>query len=155
MVVRFSWEKLEVLLSEPNCRELITDYWTELWFYKEIPVDVDWPRLLHFEREGIFKVWAARVDGTLAGFVSFYIQPYVLAKTTILALDGGHYLSPVFRDRRDRLGYRMWKTAMAALKAEGVKIIMAHDNALRPLMPFFLSLGMEPRSIMFWGRLDA
>ncbi len=151
MAVKFSWEKLEVLLSEPNCRELITEYWEELWPYKkEIPLDVDWDLLSRYEADGVFRVWSARVGGTLAGFVSFYIQPYILAKTTILALDGGHYLSPEFRNRLDRLGYRMYKTAGIALKAEGAKLAMLHDNAARPLLPLFLAIGASPRSIIYW-----
>ncbi len=147
--VSFGWEKLEVLLAEPNVRDLITGYWEELWPYKEIPVDVDWARLLMFEAQGVFRVWAVRVNKTLAGFVAFYVQPYVLAKSTLYAIDGSHFLAPDFRDK-GRIGYRMWKTAIDALDAEGVKFIMAHDNALRPLLPFFLSLGFEPRSTMFW-----
>jgi hypothetical protein len=123
-----------------------------LWPYKDIPCDPDWPRLLSFEKAGVYRVWAARSGKTLAGFIAFYVQPYVLAKSPVFAIDGGHFLSPAFRDN-GRIGLRMWKTAKAALRAEGARIIMAHDNALRPLLPFFLALEMEPRSVMFWGRL--
>ena len=47
----------------------------------------------------------------------------------------------------------MWKTAEAALKAEGVRMAIMHDNAARPLMPFFLALGAEPMSIWYWWDL--
>lgn len=151
--LRFGWEHLETLLAEPNVKDLITGYWQELWPYPDIPVVVDWPLLLRREAEGTYRVWSARVDGTLAGFASFYIEPHVYASTTLFAIDGGHYLSPGFRDTEHRIGWRMWKTAKAALKAEGAKVIMAHDNASRPLMPFFLALEMEPRTVWFWGRL--
>ena len=149
--VRFSWEKLDVLLAEPNVRELITEYYEELWFYPDIPVDIDWQRLLRDEAQGIFRVWAARVNRTLAGFVTFYVQTHVCAKTVLFAVDGGHYLAPAFRDR-GMLGWRMWRSAARALKVEGVVIGMFHDNAKRPLLPFFLMLGAEPRSTMFWMR---
>ncbi len=149
-----AWEKLETLLAEPNAPALITAYWQELWPYDDIPVDVDWPRLRMFEEHGVYRVWAARVNGTLAGFVSFYIQPFVLAKSTIFALDGGHFLAPAFRDTSNRLGWRMWTSAIVALRAEGVKVSMLHDNSKRPLMPFFLAMGAEPRSVNFWMRLD-
>ena len=150
--VRFGWETLAVLLEEPNVRELITDYWRELWPFPDIPVEVDWPRLLGHEAAGIYKVWTARVNGTLAGFVSFYVQPHIMSRNVVMAIDGGHFLAPAFRNRHDRLGWRMWRTAKAALKAEGVKVWQNHDNAARPLMPFFLALDMEPRSVIFWGR---
>jgi hypothetical protein len=31
---------------------------------------------------------------------------------------------------------------------------MLHDNGDRPLMPFFLALGAEPRSTIFWWSLS-
>lgn len=152
--VRFGWEKLETLLGEANIRDLVTQYWEELWPYKDIPCVIDWDRFLRREAEGVYRVWTARVDVTLAGFCSFYVEPFVLAKTTLFAVDGGHFLSPAFRDN-SRIGWRMWKTALMALKAEGVKVTVAHDNLEHPLMPFFLALQMQPCSIIYWGRLDA
>ena len=151
--VRFGWEPLERLLAEPNVKDLITAYWEELWPYKDVPVIVDWERLKRFEAAGVYKVWTARVGPTLAGFASFYVQPHVFAMTTIIAMDGGHFVNPAFRDTEARIGWRMWKTAKVALKELGAVMINVHDNASRPLMPFFLALDMEPRSVMFWGKL--
>lgn len=163
----FSWEPLEELLREPNVKDLIRDYHDELSPLKGVaPLDIDWEELLRRDREGRFAVWAAYVqhsengtlnntetlknaDATLAGFVSFHLQPHVFYRTTLFAVDAGHYLSPGFRDN-SRIGFRMWRTAVAALEERGVKVIMAHDNADRPLMPFFLALGFHPRSTMFW-----
>ena len=69
-------------------------------------------------------------------------------RTILAAIDGGHYLSPGYRDK-GMVGWRMWRSAKAALIEEGVRFIMAHDNAKRPLMPFFLALGFEPLSTMW------
>lgn len=145
----FRWEALETLLAEPNIRELLTSYWQELSPIRHIPVDIDWPQLIEWERKGIYRVWAARVDGTLAGFAAFYIQPHVYYRTVPFAVDGGHYLAPAFRDTGERLGARMWWTAKAALKHGGVQVGLLHDNALRPLSPFFLSIGARPFSSMW------
>ena len=145
---KFGWERLETLLSEPNIRELLTQYWSELSPIKHIPLDIDWPRLLDWERQGIYRVWAARVDGTLAGFAAFYVQPHVYHRGTIIAVDGGHYLAPAFRDK-GMLGWRMWRSLKAEFQREGVQVGMLHDNAVRPLMPFFLALGAEPLSTMW------
>ncbi len=151
--VTFGWESLEVLLQEPNTRELLTQYWSELSPIKHIPLDIDWPRLFEWERDGIYRIWAARVDGTLAGFVAFYVQPHVYYRAVLFAVDGGYFIAPAFRGS-GRVGFRLWSTAKTALKAEGVRVVMAHDNAHRPLMPFFLSLGLEPISCMWVGVLD-
>lgn len=154
MKASFGWESLETILAEPNVRELLTSYWRELSPVKHLPLDIDWPRLLEWERQFLFRVWVARVDGTLAGFITFLVQTHFLMKTTLVAVDHGHYLAPAFRNSNARVGWRMWSSAKAALIEQGVKVIYAHDNARRPLMPFFLALGFEPLSTMWIGRLD-
>lgn len=146
---RFGWEKLEVLLAEPNLPDMIRQYWAELSPLRHIAEpDIDWPEFINRERQGMFQVWAARVGPTLAGFVAFHITPHLYYKTTLFAIDGGHYLAPAFRDN-SRIGFRMWRTAEVALEQRGVRVIYAHDNAERPLMPFFLALGFKPLSTMF------
>ncbi len=147
------WERLEFLLKEPGIRDLITEYFEELSPFTDIPLDIDWGRLLDQERAGIYRIWTARVNNTLAGFAAFYVQTHMYFRTRVIAVDAGHYLSSEFRNN-GRIGYKMWKSAMVALKEEGAMAIMAHDNACRPLMPFFLSLGLEPLSTMWIGRLD-
>lgn len=148
--VSFGWEPLEELLKEANLVDLITEYREELSPIRDTAkLDIDWPELVRRDREGTFVVWAARVGPTLAGFISFYLAPHIFYRTTKFAIDAGHFLSPPFRDN-SRIGFRMWRTATGALEERGVKVIMAHDNAYRPLMPFFLALGFEPRSTMFW-----
>ncbi len=144
----FGWEKLETLLAEPNIRDLLTSYWQELSPIKHLPLDIDWPRILDWERQGIYRVWAARVDGTLAGFAAFFIQPHMYYRSTVFAVDGGHYLAPAFRDK-GMLGWRMWRSLKAELQREGILVGMLHDNSVRPLMPFFLALGAEPLSTMW------
>jgi hypothetical protein len=144
----FGWERLSILLKEPNIRDLLTSYWQELSPLKGHRLDIDWQRLLRHEAEGIYRIWTVRVNGTLAGFAAFYVQTHMYHKGVLAAVDGGHYLAPAFRDK-GRIGWRMWKTAKAALLDEGVQFIMLHDNARRPLMPFFLALGFEPLSTMW------
>jgi len=150
----FGFERLEILLREPGIRDLIENYWLELSPFTDLPLDIDWARLLRHEAEGIYRIWTARVNGTLAGFVSFYVQTHVYHRTALAAVDGGHYLAPEFRDK-GMIGWRMWRSAKAALIEEGVRFMMAHDNAKRPLMPFFLALGFEPLSTMWIWTGDA
>lgn len=145
----FGWEELGTLLKDPNLRDLITGYWEELSPIKHIPLDIDWPLLLDWNAKGIYRIWTARVNGTLAGFVSFFISPHIFYRNILFAVDRGHFLSPAFRDTNARLGWRLWSTATAALKQMDIKVAMLHDNAKRPLMPFFLALGAEPLSTMW------
>jgi acetyltransferase (GNAT) family protein len=148
------FERLEFLLKEPNVKDLITDYWEELSPIKDVAkLDPDWPRILGLEKAGIFRVWSVRVTGTLAGFILFHVQPHIFCRTTLFAIEVGHFLGPAFRGN-GRVGYHMWKSALVALKDEGAKVVWAHDNASRPLLPFFLQLGFEPRSTMFWKVIE-
>lgn len=151
----FGWESIEALLAEPNIRELIVDYWSELSPVPHLKLDIDWPRLLEWERQFIYRVWAARVNGTLAGFASFQIAPHVMHKSTLFAVDYGHFLAPAFRDTSSMVGARMWRSAKVALKEAGVEVGFLHDNALRPLSPFFLAIGARPFSAMWlWDLRD-
>ena len=116
-----------------------------------LSVDIDWPRLLAQEASGVYRIWAVRVDETLAGFIAWYVEPHPYYRTVLFAVDGGHFLAPAFRNK-GRIGWRMWVGAIAALRREGVLMAMLHDSAKRPVMPFFLALGAEPLST--WWILD-
>ena len=148
--LRFGWEKLDALLAEPNLREMLEDYEIEHRSpaLAHLPVDIDWPRLLAQEAAGVYRVWAARVETTLAGFISFYVEPHPYYRTVLFAVDGGHFLAPAFRNK-GRIGWRMWSSAFAALKREGVQFAMPHDSARRPMTPFLFALGAEPLA-MWW-----
>jgi hypothetical protein len=153
---RYGWEELATVLAEPNAADLIRAYWEELSPDKNsVKLDPDWPRLQRLEAEGAYKIWVARVDGTLAGFISFFIQPHHNYRKNIMGLDAGHFLSPAYRDSPGRLGMRMWRTAEIALRELGVSTIIAHDNTARPLVAFFLGMGYKPRSVIYWKSLDA
>ena len=151
MKTRYGWEPLAAVLAEPNAPDLIRAYAEELTpVANAMPVDPDWDRLCTLEAAGIYHLWSARVDRTLAGFISFFVQTHHNYKSTLLAIDAGHFVSPAFRDTPGRIGYRMWKTAEAALREKGVKVIVAHDNSIHPLMPLMLALGYEPRGTLFY-----
>ena len=127
---------------------MLTAYWQELSVIKHLPLDIDWAHFLEQERAGIYRIWTARVNGTFAGFVSFYVKTHPYYRSVLMAVDGGHFLAPAFRATESMVGARMWRTAKAALIEEGVQVGMLHDNALRPLSPFFLALGARPFSAM-------
>jgi hypothetical protein len=144
---------LAAVLAEPNLPDLIVAYWEELSPHKgKIPLEPDWPLMGEMEAAGHFKIWVCRVDQTVAGFLAFHFITHIAYRGTVLALDAGHYLASQWRDT-GRIGYRMWRSVKPALKAEGAIFAMLHDNASRPLMPFFLALGAEPRSTIFWWDL--
>ena len=149
----FAWEPVAELLKEANLRDLIADYWEELSPHKErLQLAVDYEKMIAWEQAGIYRVWAARAEGALAGFIGFQIVPHLNYRHTLFAFDMGHYLSPAYRGK-GWAGIKMWATACEALKTLGVKVVIAHDNSVRPLDSFFGRLGFEPRSTLFWKKL--
>ena len=150
MVLTFGWESIRVIAAEPNLRDMMSEMYEELGRFREIsPIVPDFARMMHMEDLGIFQVWAARTEhGLLAGWIELHICPHIHCATTLWAFDSGHYLSPAFRGN----GFawvRMWRTAMAALKERGVKLLAAHDNAQRPLDVVFRRLGAEVTGTLY------
>jgi hypothetical protein len=146
----YRWEKLADVLAEPNAADMIRAYVEELSPLRDtVAVNPDWGRLQRLEAEGVYRLWAARVGGTLAGYISFFVAPHHNYKDTLSALDGGHYLAPCYRDTPGRIGLHMWKTAEAALRDLGVQYVAVHDGQ-RSLLPFLLHLGYHPRATLYW-----
>ncbi len=154
MKAKYGWETLAVVLAEPNAAEMIRAYHEELSPLKGIiPVRPDWERKRRLEDEGVYRLWTARVDGTLAGYLSFQVFPHPDYMGVPFAFDAGHYLAPAFRDMQARLGFRMWRTAEHALRKQGVQFVMSHDAAARPLMPHFIGLGYAPLGGLYLRQL--
>lgn len=150
MSATFAWETVDALLAEPYLPAMLEEYWHELSPIKEAaPLDPDYANMRAAEAAGLFRIWAARKDGMVIGFVMFHIHPHFNYKRTLFAFDSGHYLDPSHRDS-DWTGIKMWRSALDALADLGVKVVIAHDNALRPLEPFFLRLGFKLRSRLYW-----
>lgn len=153
MVIRCAWQPLAEVLAEPNAIDMIRDYAEELSPLRDkVPLAPDWPRMAELEKAGIYKLWSCRVDGTLAGYISFLVMPHHHYRDTLFALDQGHYLAPAYRSTPGRIGLKMWRSVEPALRDLGVKWIMAHDGQ-RSLLPFFLALDYHPRSVLFWKEL--
>lgn len=147
----FGWETVRAILDEPNLRELIVSYWQELSPIKETAaLDPDFDRMLWLEKQGLFRVWAARNEsGTLIGFIEFQIMPHLNYKSTLFAFDMGHFLDPVYRGE-GWVGVKMWRSALCALKDLDVKVCIAHDSVTHSLEAFWLRLGFEKQSDVYW-----
>lgn len=143
----FGWEPIERLLAAPNACGMIRSQYIETG-NPDIPLDIDWQAKVALEAAGRMRVWAARADGTLAGFICWHITGHLNYRSTLMAITDTHCLDPAFRDI-PRIGWRMWRTSEIALRELGVKVILAHDDGARSLLPWFLALGMRPSMTIF------
>src|SRR5258706_6612836 len=127
--VRFGWEHCARLFKEPNLWELLNEHWREL----SIPggltpeLDPDFDGMIRLENEGRVFVWAARDGDKLVGYIAFFVQPHIHYKSTLHAIEDLFLLSKPYRN--GLAGYRMFKTALAALEEMGVQRVFCHTKA--------------------------
>jgi len=126
-VITYQWEPLRVLLREPNVNDLLLEHWHELGVHKaEMPLDPDYDLMLNAEDAGLFKVWTARDDSLLIGYVAFWIRPHVHYKSVQTAIEDLFLLTA--SHRKGLTGYKLWKSALEALKEHGVKRVVTHSK---------------------------
>lgn len=143
MDVTFDWLPVAQFLEEPNVWELMEqEYYEFEKYHRQIPMAVDFERMLEAERQFRYRMWAAHQDGLLIGFIEFHLGPTFHNRSMLYAQDGGHFLAPEFRDVFTFL--KMWRTAEEALRELGVQVILAHDNDVRPVAPVFKRLCYQP-----------
>ena len=123
----FGWEPVARLLEEPNLDEMLRAHWEELSAHKEeMPLDVDYQRLVDYDDQGIYRVWTARDGDTLVGYIAFYVYVPPHHRRTLIAVDDGYYLDPAHR--RGWVGVRMWRAALDALAQLGVIGVIGHHK---------------------------
>lgn len=113
-MINYGWEPLETLLDE-GLADLVKLHWEEIALDKEkVPLDVDWDRKLSLEASGAWRVFTARRDDILVGYISFYIhESAVNYKSTRYIHDDVFWLCP--SERRGLTGYRLLQKSIAAL----------------------------------------
>ena len=145
------WTSFNTLLADSAFMELLETQWGELTHLPDRPPSPDWDRVLEHERLGLLKVWTARINGDIRGFIAWnFIYPLGYP-ASLWAVDGGWYFDPKRRNAWKAL--RMWQSSEIALRAMGVEIMRAHDNIKRPLGPFFKRLGFHPVAVNYLKEL--
>lgn len=112
-MLTFQFEPLNLLLSD--AAGIVTyRHWQEIALDKdEVPLVIDWLALLNEERIGRFRVFTARLDGGLIGYISFrFFKPERYA-TTLYVTDDVFWMAP--EHRKGLTGYKMLKAAIEAL----------------------------------------
>lgn len=125
--LKFGWEPCRVLFDEPNLWDLLHAHWQELAVTKDdCPLDPDFQRFVELEDAGLFRIWAARDDKMLVGYIGWFIQPHFHYRTTLHAAEDLYLLSAPYR--RGLNGYRMFTTSIDALRELGVKRCICHSK---------------------------
>lgn len=123
--LKFGWDSVAKVISEPNWNDLVRSHWDELAVTKDdCPLDVDYDLALRLEAEGIFRIWTARDGKTLVGYIGWLIRPHFHYRSTLHATEDLYLLAPAYRQGSN--GYRFFKSSIEALKPLGVKRVMLH-----------------------------
>ena len=127
MTISFQFEPARRVMADPDFTPLMLDHWEELGVHKDqMPLDPDWDEYMAADDKGYFRIWTAR-DGTmLVGYLGFWIRPHAHYRSTLTAVEDLYMLSPAYR--KGMTGYRMFSTAIEALRERGVKRAFFHDK---------------------------
>jgi GNAT superfamily N-acetyltransferase len=129
-------------------------HWEELSAHKdEMPLDVDYQRLVNYNDQGIYRVWTARDGDTLVGYIAFYVFVPPHHRKSLIAVDDGYYLDPSYR--RGWAGVRMWREALDALAQLAVIGVIGHhklhfQRQRGGIGAIFRRLGFEPTDELWW-----
>ncbi len=142
-MLEFGWESCEELLDD-GILELSRRHWDEIALDKEdVPLDIDIDRYLHMERTGYLRVFGARRDGKLVGYVMWYFDRPARYRSTLHISDHIFWLMP--EERRGATGYFFLKAALAALprpsKVQVREKLSFHNGGVGLILG---RLGMKP-----------
>ena len=55
-------------------QELVELHYKQLRPYEDIPLSVDWPRMIKLQAVGAMELFTARKDGKLIGYATYFLQ---------------------------------------------------------------------------------
>jgi len=109
-------------ISVRELSELYQDHYEELSVTKEFPLNPDYESYDRLAQAGMLRVITCRVDGNLAGYIIFFIQPHMHYKDCLTAFEDIYYISKPYR--KGRIGIKLFQYAEEVLKGIGVNRII-------------------------------
>lgn len=147
-LITFSWEPLEWLLAE-GVEELTRQHWEEIALDKEqVPLDTNWREYLQLEATGRWRAFAARKNGKLIGYITWWIGKHVRYRGTTYCEADVFFILP--EHRNGLVGYRLFSEALKALP-KPCKVLINEkigfkDGRVGKLLE---RLGMKPIEVVY------
>ncbi|MGQ3486125.1 GNAT family N-acetyltransferase [Roseovarius pacificus] len=105
-------------------------------------LDPDWDTYEALEGQGAFKVFTAREDGELIGYLGVFIAPFLHSKGKLLAMMDAIY---VRKDRRNsRAGVGLIRFTERCMREDGLTSLCLTSTESYPLGHLFARLGYSP-----------
>lgn len=93
-----------------------------------LPLEPDWSRWFEYERAGILRIWAARHERQLVGYVVCLVTNGLNCASVLHGYGVLFWLAPEWRD--GLLGLRLLRSVELALKDLGVSVLRFNTNDL-------------------------
>lgn len=123
---RFRWEPVAQLFAEPNAADLLREHHATLGVHRDkLHLDINLDLMQQAEAEGRFRVWTARDDGLLVGYLGLWIIRH-MHYPILMAVEDSFLLSAP--NRRGYVGIRMIQGVSAALREMGVELLIIHEK---------------------------
>ncbi len=116
-------------------------------FSDVLQLNPDHERYRAMEKAGMLHILTARVDGTLAGYLSVLIAPHRLDRNALIASDDVFYVSPKFR--RLHIGRKMLTEAIRFLEGRGVTALLFREHAGRAEPGYLARYGFRPIEMVY------
>lgn len=147
---RVGWEPLESCY--PEGQALMSAHLSESDSSEHHPLKMNVPLLTELEKQGLFRVMTARVDGRLVGYITWSLVPDAESEGIVIADQGAWYCEP-----DQPLGRKLLNQSFKELKAMGVQSVHLHhpeNGRGAKLGALFKRLGAVPNQRRYSLWLD-
>lgn len=158
---------VQALLAQPmehTCaREPLTDaLWAELEpllfrhylaisAWKDVPLEPDRAKYDLLERAGVLRIFTARQQGCLIGYVAFLVDAHLHYRRLTVASQDVLWIEP--EHRHGALGSELMDFAERVLEVDGVHVILQHSKVAHPIGGFLRRLGYEAMDTIYAKRI--
>lgn len=127
-------------------------HYQEIARYKDIQLDPDLWFYARLEETGGLRVYSARADGALIGYIIFIVRTNPHYRASLHAHQDILFLLPAYR--KGMTGIRLIRYADEQLRAEGVQVVTQHVKDYADFGPVLERLGYEKIETTWAKRLD-
>jgi len=133
-MTKYQQEFLDTVKDEAI--SLIEDHFSEVYPSKEsFSLDMDWETYSKLEELGLVKIFTARDNDKLVGYLWVILSPNLHSKGTFTASDDGLFVSKEYRGKQ--VAQELIRFTEQCLKEDGLKVFYisgTHENPIEPLM---------------------
>ncbi len=137
-MITYQEEKMVDIVEE--VKPLLETHWQELANHKDTrPLDPDYDGYIRLNDADMVRIFTARVDGVLIGYICYAIANNLHYKDWKYAVCDVYYVSPKYRN--NKIGADMFILAEAWLRGMGIQSTTAHVKVSHPHDELFEYLG--------------